>query len=163
MASSSAFGSCLTNCLRSSKALSTRRSTGPGRRGWISSEWGGARAPRRASFDTLTKAGSKQGVAEEESWDGLALAIAKVRKSNLRRLMMKWFNILMARLRALFRRESVLRDIEEELRVHVEMETETNIKRGMSPDEARAKALKSFGNLSRKTELGYEDRKSVVS
>src|SRR5262245_44233814 len=72
--------------------------------------------------------------------------------------MMKWFNILMARLRALFRRESVLRDIEEELRVHVEMETETNIKRGMSPDEARARALKSFGNLSRKTELGYDIR-----
>ncbi len=40
---------------------------------------------------------------------------------------MEWFNILMARLRALFRRESVLRDIEEELRVHTEMETETNI------------------------------------
>src|SRR5262245_23309081 len=72
--------------------------------------------------------------------------------------MMKWFNILMARLRALFRRERVLRDIEEEWRVHVEMETETNIKRGMSPDEARAKALKSFGNLSRKTELGYDIR-----
>ena len=51
---------------------------------------------------------------------------------------MEWFNILVARLRALFQRESVLRDIEEELRVHVEMETETNIKRGMPPDEARA-------------------------
>jgi predicted permease len=72
--------------------------------------------------------------------------------------MMEWFNILMARLRALFRRESVLRDIEEELRVHVEMETETNIKRGMPPDEARAAALKSFGNLSRNTELGYDIR-----
>ncbi len=71
---------------------------------------------------------------------------------------MEWFNILRARLRALFRRESVLRDIEEELRVHVEMETETNIKRGMAPDEARAAALKSFGNLSRKTELGYDIR-----
>ena len=47
---------------------------------------------------------------------------------------MEWLNILMARLRALFRRESVLRDIEEESRVHVEMETETNIKRGMAPD-----------------------------
>jgi predicted permease len=72
--------------------------------------------------------------------------------------MMEWFNILMARLRALFRRESVLRDIEEELRVHVEMETETNIKRGMPPDEARAAALKSFGNPVRKTELGYDIR-----
>src|SRR5689334_14457187 len=72
--------------------------------------------------------------------------------------MMEWFNILMGRLRALFRRESVLRDIEEELRVHVEMETETNIERGMSPDEARAAAIKSFGDLSRKTELGYDIR-----
>jgi predicted permease len=72
--------------------------------------------------------------------------------------MMKWFNFLGARVRALFRRESVLRDIEEELRVHVEMETETNIERGMPPDEARAAALKSFGNPGRKTELGYEIR-----
>ena len=71
---------------------------------------------------------------------------------------MEWFNVLMARLRALFRRESVLREIEEELRVHVEMETETNIKRGMPPDEARAAALKSFGNLGRNTELGYDIR-----
>jgi len=71
---------------------------------------------------------------------------------------MEWFNILMARLRALFRRESVLRDIEEELRVHVEMETETNIRRGMPPDEARAAALKSFGNPVRNTERGYDIR-----
>ncbi len=71
---------------------------------------------------------------------------------------MERFNILMARLRALFRRESVLRDIEEELRIHVEMETETNIRRGMAPDEARAKAVKSFGNLVRNTERGYDVR-----
>jgi putative ABC transport system permease protein len=79
-------------------------------------------------------------------------------KSSLRRLMMEWFNILRARLRALFRRESVLQDIEEELRVHIEMETETNIKRGLPPDEARAAALKSFGSLSRNTERGYDIR-----
>jgi putative ABC transport system permease protein len=72
--------------------------------------------------------------------------------------MMEWFNILKARLRALFRRESVLRDIEEELRIHVDMETETNIKRGMPPDEARAAALKSFGAMSRNTERGYDIR-----
>jgi putative ABC transport system permease protein len=72
--------------------------------------------------------------------------------------MMEWFNILKARLRALFRRESVLRDIEEELRIHVEMETESNIKRGMPPDEARSDALKSFGNPVRNTELGYDVR-----
>jgi putative ABC transport system permease protein len=72
--------------------------------------------------------------------------------------MMEWFNIIRSRLRALFRRESVLRDIEEELRIHVEMETEINIKRGMPPDEARAAALKSFGALGRNTERGYDIR-----
>jgi predicted permease len=71
---------------------------------------------------------------------------------------MEWLNILIARLRALFRRESVLRDIEEELRVHVDMETETNIRRGMPPDEAQAAAQKSFGNVGRNTERGYDIR-----
>jgi macrolide transport system ATP-binding/permease protein len=72
--------------------------------------------------------------------------------------MMKWFNILMARLRAVFWRESILREIDEEFRIHVEMEAEANIRRGMPPDEARAAARKSFGNLSRRTELGYDVR-----
>jgi predicted permease len=72
--------------------------------------------------------------------------------------MMEWFNSLIARLRAVFRRESILRDIDEEFRVHVEMEAEANIRRGMSPDEARTAAMKNFGDLSRKTELGYDIR-----
>jgi len=69
------------SCLRSSKALSTRQSIGPGHRGWISSKWGVTETGRRAKFYTLTKAGSKQLKTEEESWDRLALAIAKVRKA----------------------------------------------------------------------------------
>jgi len=71
---------------------------------------------------------------------------------------MEWHNILRARLRALFRRESVLQDIEEELRAHVEMATEENLKCGLPPDAARAAALKGFGNLGRNTELGYDIR-----
>ena len=71
---------------------------------------------------------------------------------------MEWFNILLARLRAVFRRESILRDIDEEFRIHVEMETEGNIRRGMPLDEARTAAMKSFGDPSRKTELGYDIR-----
>jgi pimeloyl-ACP methyl ester carboxylesterase len=66
--------------------------------------------------------------------------------------MMEWLNILKARLRALFRRESVLRDIEEELRVHVELATEENLKRGLPPDEARTAAQNSFGHLNRNTD-----------
>jgi DNA-binding PadR family transcriptional regulator len=36
---------------------------------------------RKAKFYTLTRAGRKQLTAEEESWDRLALAIAKVRQA----------------------------------------------------------------------------------
>jgi PadR family transcriptional regulator, regulatory protein PadR len=50
-------------------------------RGWISSKWGVTETSRRAKFYTLTKAGTKQLKSEEESWDRLALAIAKVRKA----------------------------------------------------------------------------------
>ena len=50
-------------------------------RGWISSKWGVTETGRRAKFYKLTKAGSKQPTAEEESWDRLALAVAKVRKA----------------------------------------------------------------------------------
>ena len=50
-------------------------------RGWISSKWGVTETGRRAKFYRLTKAGSKHLETEEESWDRLALAIAKVRKA----------------------------------------------------------------------------------
>jgi transcriptional regulator len=50
-------------------------------RGWISSRWGVTETGRRAKFYTLTKAGNKQLKTEEESWDRLALAVAKVRRA----------------------------------------------------------------------------------
>src|SRR5262245_36576641 len=71
---------------------------------------------------------------------------------------MKWLNIFIARFRGLLRRESTLQDIEEEMRLHVEMEAQTNIERGMKPEEAQASALRSFGNLGRIKDLAYEIR-----
>lgn len=71
---------------------------------------------------------------------------------------MEWLNILIARLRGLLRREAVIEDIEEEMRFHIELETQTNIERGMKPDEARASALRSFGHVGRMRELAYEIR-----
>ena len=50
-------------------------------RGWVTSKWELNETGRRAKFYTLTKAGRRQLVAEEESWDRLALAIAKVRQA----------------------------------------------------------------------------------
>ncbi|MEW6736921.1 MAG: ABC transporter permease [Acidobacteriota bacterium] len=71
---------------------------------------------------------------------------------------MQWLNILIARLRALLRRKAVIQDIEEELRFHIEMETQTNIERGMRPEEAQQAAIRSFGNLGRIRDLAYEVR-----
>ncbi len=72
--------------------------------------------------------------------------------------MMKHFQILLVRIRALVRRDVVIEDIDEELRVHIELETETNIERGMSLAEARAAALRNFGNLGRIKDAAYEIR-----
>ena len=71
---------------------------------------------------------------------------------------MKWLNTLVARVRALLRRDEVLRDIDEELRSHIEMETEANRELGMTPDEARLSATKSFGNVGSIRDLAYEVR-----
>ena len=50
------------------------------------------------------------------------------------------------------RRERMLRDLDQDIRAHIEAETQDNIARGMSPDEARRAAMLKFGNVSRVTE-----------
>ncbi|HLY43491.1 MAG TPA: ABC transporter permease [Terracidiphilus sp.] len=47
------------------------------------------------------------------------------------------------------RRKRMLADLEEAIREHLESETQDNIDRGMSPDEARYAALRKFGNVAR--------------
>jgi PadR family transcriptional regulator len=49
--------------------------------GWVSSKRGMTETGSGAKFYTLTKAGRKQLVAEEENWDLLTLAITNVRKA----------------------------------------------------------------------------------
>jgi predicted permease len=50
------------------------------------------------------------------------------------------------RLRNLFHKSRVNREIEAELRAHVEMRTEENLAAGMPPEQARREALLRFGN-----------------
>ena len=50
-------------------------------KGWVSAKWGVNETGRRAKFYRLTPAGRKQLLVEEASWELLALAIAKVRRS----------------------------------------------------------------------------------
>jgi len=46
--------------------------------GWISSDWGVSDNNRRAKYYRLTAAGRKQLAKEQENWDQLTRAVAKV-------------------------------------------------------------------------------------
>jgi predicted permease len=52
------------------------------------------------------------------------------------------------RLRSVFRGRRVEQDLEEELRIHLDREIERNSARGVPPVEARAAALRAFGNVA---------------
>jgi hypothetical protein len=65
---------------------------------------------------------------------------------------------LRARLRALLRRSEMERELDEELRCHVEQQVEQNIRLGMSPEEARQAALKSFGGVEQAKERSRDAR-----
>jgi putative ABC transport system permease protein len=72
--------------------------------------------------------------------------------------LLRRLNILRARLRGLVGREAVIRDIEDELRFHVEMETQTNVEKGMKPREALLAARRTFGNIGSFRDASYEIR-----
>lgn len=48
---------------------------------WVSSKWANNETGRRAKFYKLTRTGEKQLRVEEESWDRLALVVAKMREA----------------------------------------------------------------------------------
>ena len=47
------------------------------------------------------------------------------------------------------RRKRMLNDLDRDIRDHIEVETQDNIARGMSPEEAHYAALRKFGNVAR--------------
>src|SRR5262249_48905520 len=65
---------------------------------------------------------------------------------------------LRARMRALVGREGVIRDIDEELRTHLELAIDEKIARGMAERDAREEALREFGNLGGIRDQAYEIR-----
>lgn len=73
---------------------------------------------------------------------------------------MDWLRIFAARLRGLFRNRRIDGDLDSELRAHLEMLTEENIRRGMSPVEARHAAHREFGGLEQARQL-YRERRGL--
>jgi predicted permease len=63
-------------------------------------------------------------------------------------------------LKALFRPRRVERELRDEVRHHLELETEKNILAGMDPGEARRKAMIDFGGEERYKEQTREERKT---
>ena len=62
-------------------------------------------------------------------------------------------------LRGLLNPEKRELDMNREILFHIECETEKNIRRGLSPDEARRAAMLSFGGIERIKEEGRHSRK----
>ena len=59
------------------------------------------------------------------------------------------------------RRKRTLEGLEQDIRDHIESETQDNIARGMPPDEAKYAALRKFGNVARVQEETREVWTSV--
>ena len=64
------------------------------------------------------------------------------------------------RLRALFSRDVMERELDDEVRFHLDMEIAKNVRAGMVPDEAKRAALLAFGGVDRMTEAHRDARGS---
>src|SRR3712207_4160673 len=65
---------------------------------------------------------------------------------------MAWTNRWRKRLRALLQTDAVERELDEELAFHLEMETEKNLRSGMTLEEARRRAALTFGHAEKHRE-----------
>jgi len=71
---------------------------------------------------------------------------------------MRWLTNLKLRLRSLFQRHSVERELEAELSFHLQEQITENISAGMSPDEAKYAALRRMGGIAQIAERCREAR-----
>jgi putative ABC transport system permease protein len=62
------------------------------------------------------------------------------------------------RIRALFRREQLDRELDEEIRLHIELATEDYIRRGLPPADARRRARLKFGSIEASKEAHRDTR-----
>jgi len=66
--------------------------------------------------------------------------------------------IVRLRIRSLFQRDRVEQELDDEMRYHIEQQTESNIRLGMSPDAARREALRAFGGVEFQKEESRDHR-----
>jgi len=73
---------------------------------------------------------------------------------------MSWLRVTASRLRGLFRKRHLDGELDAELRAHLDLLTEVNIQRGMTPDEARYAARREFGGLEQ-TKQTYRNQSGL--
>ena len=73
---------------------------------------------------------------------------------------MSWLRVIIARARGLFLKSRLESELDEELRAHIEMLAAENVRRGLSPPEARHQAVLAFGGVEQVKET-YRDRRSL--
>ena len=73
---------------------------------------------------------------------------------------MSWLRILAIRFRGMFSRHRLERDLDAELRSHLEMAVVNNLRLGMTAEEARYAAEREFGGIEQ-TKEAYRDRTGV--
>ena len=69
---------------------------------------------------------------------------------------------LLRKLRGFFRKEKLDAEMAEEMRAHLELQTQENLARGMVPDEARFAARRQFGGVEQVKERAREQRSLVL-
>jgi putative ABC transport system permease protein len=75
---------------------------------------------------------------------------------------MSWASVVAARFGGLFGHKRLDRELDDEVRFHLEMQTEDNLKAGMNPTEAHYAALRSFGGVEPMKEIYREGRALAV-
>src|SRR5438270_2653007 len=71
----------------------------------------------------------------------------------------RWFRQIILRLRTLFQRNRVERELEEEFQFHLEQRIELEIARGLSPEEARFVALRAMDGVEQHKEECRDTRR----
>jgi putative ABC transport system permease protein len=73
---------------------------------------------------------------------------------------MNWLRVFTSRFGGLFFKRKREQELTDEIRSHLEMQTEENVQQGMSREAARLAALRQFGGVEQMKEV-YRDRRSL--
>src|SRR5579864_6397766 len=74
--------------------------------------------------------------------------------------MRELFRTFVHRVTALFRRRHLEDDLNAEMRSHLDLATEQNLRKGMTAEDARLEALRNFGGVDQIKEL-YRDQRGL--